>query len=379
MDSNNLTDLYKNSSNKEFSELQKQIQNYKNPAPSISNPIQNQQNQEKVQYFPITTKESFTGSKTIYLVAEENNNLNENVTKYEKNNDDKSKNKPSKNNNAILIPQRSIEFQFQNKKFEYLLNSPVKNDKEANVTTGNNVNYKGSDNNKNNLDNNINNSIKKEKSEEDNNNNSNSKNPKDNFVSTIKDIFNQNRNSRNKGLVKSYSVDNYPETLLNKALSNFNQKLEKLENSDIMKENFLKTLKDSKRKDNLLKAIEKYKRFKSLGKMNIPDITDSLNNSFTNGIDQNKKRQKSIERIYRMKNNYNIIFEDENENSDFDTIQKTESKKNEKNENDKNQSENNNDSSANKNIKSENMIYKEVKDNIKENMEEIEMKNKENN
>ena len=185
MDSNNLTDLYKNSSDKEFSELQKQIQNYKNPAPSISNPIQNQQNQEKVQYFPITTKESFTGSKTIYLVAEENNNLNENVTKYEKNNDDKSKNKPSKNNNAILIPQRSIEFQFQNKKFEYLLNSPVKNDKEANVTTGNNVNYKGSDNNKNNLDNNINNSIKKEELEEDNynnsNNNSNSKNQKDKF------------------------------------------------------------------------------------------------------------------------------------------------------------------------------------------------------
>ena len=76
-----------------------------------------------------------------------------------------------------------------------------------------------------------------------------------------------------------------------------------------MKENFSKTLKDSKRKNYFFKAIEKYKRFKSLGKMNIPDITDSLNNSFTNGINQNKKRQKSIERIYRMKNNYNIIFE----------------------------------------------------------------------
>ena len=137
MDSNNLTDLYKNSNNKDFSEVQNQIQSYKNPAPNISNPIQNQQNQEKVQYFPITTKESFTGSKTIYLVAEENNNLNENVTKYEKNNDDKSKNKPSKNNNAILIPQRSIEFQFQNKNFEYLLNSPVKNNKEANITSDN--------------------------------------------------------------------------------------------------------------------------------------------------------------------------------------------------------------------------------------------------
>ena len=218
MNSNDLTDLFVNSNNKEFSELQKQIQNYKNPAPSISNPIQNQQNQEKVQYLPITTKESFTSTKTIYLVAEDNNNLNKNMTKYENNNDDKSKNKHSKNNKAILIPQRSIEFHFQNKIFEYLLNSQVKNDKEENVTTDNNINYKGSDNNKNNLYNNTNNSIKKEKSEEDNNNsnnNSNSKNPKDNFVSTIKNIFNQNRKSRNKGLVKSYSVDNCPESLLN--------------------------------------------------------------------------------------------------------------------------------------------------------------------
>ena len=137
MDSNNLTDLYKNFNNKELSELQKQIQSYKNSYPSISNPIQNQQNQEKVQYFPITTKESFIGSKTIYLVAEENNSLGENMTKYGKNNDDKRKNIPSKNNNAILIPQRSIEFQFQNKKFEYLLNSPVKNNKEANITSDN--------------------------------------------------------------------------------------------------------------------------------------------------------------------------------------------------------------------------------------------------
>ena len=59
------------------------------------------------------------------------------MTKYENNNDEKSKNKPSKSNNAILIPQRSIEFQFQNKNFEYLLNSPVKDNKEANITSDN--------------------------------------------------------------------------------------------------------------------------------------------------------------------------------------------------------------------------------------------------
>ena len=56
-----------------------------------------------------------------------------------------------------------------------------------------------------------------------------------------------------------------------------------------MKEKFLLILKDQKRKDNLLKAIEKYKRFKSLGKIN---ITDSLNNSFTNGIEKIKMTKK---------------------------------------------------------------------------------------
>ena len=368
MNSKNLIDLNKNPNNNLVSEQKSQNVNYINLFPCISEPKQNQQNQEKIQYFPITTKESFTGQNIIYLAAEDNHNINKTAQNCDYNNSEKKENKPLKNNNNnnILVPQRSIEFQFQNEKFEYLINSPVKNEKESNINKDNN--------NKNNLDNLDNNSIKKEKSDEEdsknNNKNKESKNKKDNFVSTIKNIFDKHKNSRNKGLVKSYSVDNYPQNLLNRALSNFNAKLEKLENSDIMKKKFLLTLKDSKRKDNLLKAIEKYKRFKSLGKIN---ITDSLNNSFTNGIEQNKKRQKSIERIYRM-NNYNIIFEDENENSDFDTIQKAESKKNEKIENDKNNYE----ESDNKNKKSENMIYKEVKENIKENMEEIEMKNKEN-
>ena len=84
-----------------------------------------------------------------------------------------------------------------------------------------------------------------------------------------------------------------------------------------MKEKFIKNKKDSKRKDNLIKALEKYKRFKSLGKL---DFKDSNSNSFTIWNEQNIKRLKSIERIYRLNNNYNIIFEDENENSDNEIV-----------------------------------------------------------
>ena len=62
-----------------------------------------------------------------------------------------------------------------------------------------------------------------------------------------------------------------------------------------MKENFIKNIKYPKRKENLIKALEKYKRFKSLGKL---EIKDSNNNSFTLGKEPNIKRLKSIERIY---------------------------------------------------------------------------------
>ena len=126
------------------------------------------------------------------------------------------------------------------------------------------------------------------------------------------------KTKKKKELVHSYSVENYSD-VLNKSLSNYNENLEKLENSKIMEVKFIRGMRDTKRKDSLIKAIEKYKRFKSLGKVNINDL---LNNSFTLGCDQNKYRQKSIERIYSMKNSYNIIEEDENENSDNDTIRK---------------------------------------------------------
>ena len=127
----------------------------------------------------------------------------------------------------------------------------------------------------------------------------------------------RNQTKKRKELAHSFSVENYS-GVLNKSLSILN--LAKLENSKIMDENFIKGMRDSKRKDNLMKAIEKYKRFKSLGKNNI----SNLNNSFTLGLgnDQDKYKQKSIEKIYRMKSNYNIIEEDENENSDNDTIKK---------------------------------------------------------
>ena len=97
---------------------------------------------------------------------------------------------------------------------------------------------------------------------------------------------------------------------------------ENLENSNIMKDNFIKGIHNSRRKISLLKAIEKYKRFKLFGKIK---HNNTSNNSFTFGIEQ-KRKQKSIEKINSI-NNYNIIEEDENENSQIETIQNYPQKK----------------------------------------------------
>ena len=101
--------------------------NYPEIGPSLQYKNGNQETHKNIQYFPIVTKGSFTGSHTIYLAAEDNQITNDYIPKYEKK-------YPLKNNNndqdIILIPQRSIGLQIQKSKFEYLLNIPVKNENE---------------------------------------------------------------------------------------------------------------------------------------------------------------------------------------------------------------------------------------------------------
>ena len=267
--------------------------------PSYPFKIENQNN-KTFQYFPIVTKHSFNGNHTIYLAAEDNGNINNYITNnqnyiYRPNESQKK----VKNKNKILVSQKSIELQIKNSKFEYLLNNPK--NKESN--------YINTDNKKSNINKELTNINKEEKE----NSKNNYKNIKRDFISTTQNLFDKSKEKENKELIHSYSVENYGE-LPNKSLSSFAENLGKIEDSKIMNQNFINNIRNPKRKNNLMKMLEKYK---ILNKIN---INDSLNNSFTLGFNQEKYRQKSTGRIYTMRNNDNIIEEDENENSENDTI-----------------------------------------------------------
>ena len=267
--------------------------------PSYPYKIENQNN-KTFQYFPIVTKHSFNGNHTIYLVAEDNGNINNYITNnqnyiYRPNENQKK----VKNKNKILVSQKSIELQIKNSKFEYLLNNPK--NKESN--------YINTDNKKSNINKEFT-IINKEEKE---NSKNNYKNIKRDFISTTQNLFDKSKEKENKELIHSYSVENYGE-LPNKSLSSFTENLGKIEDSKIMNQNFINNIRNPKRKNDLMKMLEKYK---ILNKIN---INESLNNSFTLGFNQEKYRQKSTGRIYTMRNNDNIIEEDENENSENDTI-----------------------------------------------------------
>lgn len=250
------------------------------------------QNNKTFQYFPIVTKHSLNGNHTIYLAAEDNGTNSNYIT-----NNQNYVYRPNeshikvKNKNRILVSQKSIELQIKNSKFEYLLNNPK--NKETNKIKD--------------LAN------KKEKQKEINNS---YKNIKKDFISTTQNLFNKSREKENKELTHSYSVENYGD-FPNKTLSSFTENLYNIEKSKIMNQNFINNIRNPNRKHNLMKMLEKYKIFKSLNKIN---INDSLNNSFTLGFNKEKYRQKSTGRIYTLGNDDNIIEEDENENSENDTI-----------------------------------------------------------
>ena len=138
--------------------------------------------------------------------------------------------------------------------------------------------------------------------------------PKINNISTSKNSCdNENSNSKHQ-IKRSYSVENYT-NVTNKSFDILGLNLKLLENSKIMDINFINGIKDSKRKNNLLNALNKYNRYKSWG-----NINEKNNNIIILNEGKNENNSPKIEKKFDMKNGCNIIEEDENENSENDTI-----------------------------------------------------------
>ena len=172
-------------------------------------------NSKSLKYFPITTNDQ--GYNTIYLVAEDSQNE-------ESNNKNKRNiiNERNSKDNKYLSSQRSIELQIQKLKIRNFYNKFADNENrkiERNKTLYNFSNI---------------------------NNQFNLNNKKIELIENIP----------KKTITHSFSVDNYS-NINNNALKILGVNLKSLENSAIMKENFINAIKDSKRKKNLLKKHRK--------------------------------------------------------------------------------------------------------------------------
>ena len=322
------------------------------------------QDNKNLQYFPIETKDSLSGKHTIYLATENNEKtkdfipINKNRKIFE--NFNKKIIKKRKNKNRVLLPQKSIELQIQKTKFEYLINSLNKDENEKNLFSDNEKSKKS------------NKSVQMISSYDmiNHKNKNDYKNIKNDFISTTKNILDTSKVNKNKGLAHSFSVDNYSD-ILNNSVSNYT---DNLENTKMIDKNFIGRIRNPKRKNNLMKMLEKYQRYKSLSKVN---INNPLDNTITFGlgfdrIEQEKSRQKSTERLYNMKNNDNIIVEDENENSENETIKRiSNSKKNDNINNNNSNNINNNDDKKNQNLKENIINYKNEKIINLENVEKL--------
>ena len=211
---------------------------YPNIAYSESSEL-NKQNKKRFYYLPIATNESLKGNPIIYLATEDNDNTknNNNLEKYI--NNTINKNKTKKNN---LMNLKKV----------------IKNKNKENKQNKENID------NKENIQPNLKNMNKKY------------------IRKIIKKIIAKRpkkveKREKNEFIYHSHSVDNYVD-INNSIISNFPKNLE---NSHILDENFIKGMKNLNRKKNLLNAIEKYKRFKSFGKLNI-SINNYLNNTYSN-------------------------------------------------------------------------------------------------
>ena len=136
---------------------------------------------------------------------------------------------------------------------------------------------------------------------------------KDQTISTTKNSYDKENSNSKSRIKRSYSVDNYS-NLINKSFDIFGANLKLLENSKIMDINFINGMKDLKRKNNLLNALNKYKRYKSLGNINEKNSTNNFDK------EKNENNLPKIDKKYDIKNGCNVIEEDENENSENDTI-----------------------------------------------------------
>ena len=229
-----------------------------------------------MQYFPIVTNESLKGKSTIYLATE-----NSEINKKEENNTDFY--------NNYYINSRNTKLKNKLMNLKKNINSKSITDRKDNF-------------NKNKI------IINKE--------------PQCLNIETIQ--FNKNIKQKiEKKISHSFSVDNYLE-LNNKLLLNFRGGLE---NSKILGKNFINGIKNIKKKNNLMNAIEKYKRFKSLGKLS---INNYLNNAFSSefGFNNNIYNKKNTERINTLDKTNTKIIEEENENETEN--EKEKSKKNKK-------------------------------------------------
>ena len=255
------------------------------------------------QYFPKVTNHLLAENHIIYIATQNNGNVNNFLmNKNENNYEYKTNNNTEKfsNPNIKLIIQKSIQLQIIKKKFEYLLKTPTKN-KEIN------------NNNDNKLFNNEN-RVLQYSNKEQIKKKINYQNIKNDFISTTINLFNKSQKKENKELYHSYSVENYGRNQ-NGSLPNFTMNLIRIEDSKIMDKNFIDKIRNVNRKDNLMKLLEQYKRFKSCNRINNND-----NNSFTIGLTIDKNRQKSIEKLYTLNYSDKIIEEVENENSENDTL-----------------------------------------------------------
>ena len=224
----------------------------------------------KMQYFPIVTNESLKGNPTIYLATEKSEKI-------------------IKNNNKNCYDNYCINSRNKKLKNKLLMNLRK------------NIKAKCKTDRKDNLDKNIIIKLNKEPYYQ-----------KTECIQHNK-IYNKGKSEiepkKLDCLSHSYSLDSYVE-LNNKLLLKFHKNLE---NSEILGQKFINGIKNARRKNNLMNAIEKYKRFKSLGKLT---INNYLNNAFSNefGFDSDICNKRNTERIHTYDKNNSKIIEEENEN-----------------------------------------------------------------
>jgi len=269
----------------------------------------NNKDNKKTKYFPIISCEPLKEIPSIYL--ETKNNVNKKDTNIDKNTNKINTNNKEYKNNILNLKRR---IRIKTKKDSDKMNNNINNKNKIKLS-----NEQENISDKENIPQNKNDKIYTYKN---NNNKNHYLNRR--IINKKKVIENEDKQSTDY-ITHSLSVDNYIK-LNNKSLMKFQKDLE---NSQIFDENFIKGIKNVKRKKELLKAIEKYKRYKSLGRLRINN-NNFFNNSFTHGFG-GKNKDNNNERINTFdKTNYKII-EEENENDSESEITLKNSKINEVN------------------------------------------------